>query len=164
MSISDRIAVLSDGAIEQVAAPSELYRYPKSRFVAEFVGSMNFFEARCTARGVRLPGSATTIPVSDNLPTVEGPARIGVRPEHVVLSSPLADVQQGPVMRVLKRGRRGQLAETAVDLEGQKITAAAFDHDIEGDLVRVRFSRAVVYDDKGSLLGAHKEADGVAES
>jgi putative spermidine/putrescine transport system ATP-binding protein len=165
MSISDRIAVLSDGAIEQVAAPSELYRYPKSRFVAEFVGSMNFLEARCTARGVRLPGGETTIPVSESLPTVEGHRRIGVRPEHVVLSSPSADVQQGPVMRVLKRGRRGQLAETAVDLEGQNITAAAFDHDIEGDLVRVRFSHAVVYDDGGRLLGAPQpEADGVTKS
>ena len=45
LSISDRVAVLSQGRIEQVATPSEIYGAPSTPFVAEFVGTMNRFEA-----------------------------------------------------------------------------------------------------------------------
>ncbi len=41
LAISDRIAVMSEGSIEQVGSPSEVYRQPSSPFVARFIGSMN---------------------------------------------------------------------------------------------------------------------------
>ena len=44
LAISDRVAVLSGGAVEQVGAPRELYRRPRSRFVAEFLGENNVFD------------------------------------------------------------------------------------------------------------------------
>jgi len=44
LAISDRVAVLSDGRLEQVGRPRELYRRPESRFVAEFLGENNVFE------------------------------------------------------------------------------------------------------------------------
>ena len=44
LAISDRVAVLSDGRLEQVGRPRELYRRPSSRFVAEFLGENNVFE------------------------------------------------------------------------------------------------------------------------
>lgn len=45
MALADRVAVMKDGAVQQVAPPSELYRRPASRFVAGFIGAppMNFF-------------------------------------------------------------------------------------------------------------------------
>ena len=43
LAISDRVAVLSDGRLEQVGRPRELYRRPESRFVAEFLGENNVF-------------------------------------------------------------------------------------------------------------------------
>ena len=45
LSLADRVAVLANGRVQQVAAPHELYRRPANRFVAEFVGSSNFFPA-----------------------------------------------------------------------------------------------------------------------
>ncbi|MEZ3145065.1 ABC transporter ATP-binding protein [Halobaculum sp. MBLA0143] len=48
LAISDRVAVVSDGAIEQVAPPRRLYRRPATRFVAEFVGDNNVFTGRVT--------------------------------------------------------------------------------------------------------------------
>jgi putative spermidine/putrescine transport system ATP-binding protein len=45
LSISDRVAVLSQGQIEQVGSPSEIYGSPSTPFVAEFVGTMNRLEA-----------------------------------------------------------------------------------------------------------------------
>ncbi|PSQ41761.1 ABC transporter ATP-binding protein [Halobacteriales archaeon QS_9_68_42] len=44
LAISDRVAVLSNGRLEQVGRPRELYRRPESRFVAEFLGENNIFE------------------------------------------------------------------------------------------------------------------------
>src|SRR5437667_3654093 len=45
MAMADRIAVLKAGHIEQVGSPFEIYRRPSSRFVADFIGESNFFEA-----------------------------------------------------------------------------------------------------------------------
>ncbi len=45
MSLSDRIAVMSAGRVEQVGAPGEVYERPASRFVAEFIGDTNLVEA-----------------------------------------------------------------------------------------------------------------------
>ena len=46
LSLADRVAVMWDGSIAQVGAPEELYRYPASREVAEFVGGANFLYAQ----------------------------------------------------------------------------------------------------------------------
>jgi spermidine/putrescine transport system ATP-binding protein len=44
LTMSDRIAVMNGGILEQMAAPSEVYYYPKSKFVADFIGESNLFE------------------------------------------------------------------------------------------------------------------------
>jgi putrescine transport system ATP-binding protein len=46
MTLSTRIGVMDHGEIVQVGTPSEIYEYPGSRFVAEFIGSVNMFEGR----------------------------------------------------------------------------------------------------------------------
>ena len=46
LAISDRVAVMNDGAVEQVGTPQAVYRRPETRFVAEFVGDNNVFEGR----------------------------------------------------------------------------------------------------------------------
>ena len=49
LTLSDRIAVFNDGRIEQLGTPAELYERPGSRFVADFVGTSNLFDARALA-------------------------------------------------------------------------------------------------------------------
>ena len=49
LTLSDRIAVMSEGQVLEIAAPSQLYESPSSRFVADFIGTMNFFEGTVTA-------------------------------------------------------------------------------------------------------------------
>src|SRR5437016_3346931 len=51
LSLSDRVAVMRDGRVLQVAAPKELYERPVNRFVADFVGTNNFIAGVCTERG-----------------------------------------------------------------------------------------------------------------
>ncbi|RPI85740.1 MAG: ABC transporter ATP-binding protein [Chloroflexi bacterium] len=46
MTLSDRIVVMNGGLIEQVGTPVEIYRFPRTRFVAGFIGRANFIEAR----------------------------------------------------------------------------------------------------------------------
>ncbi len=44
MSLSDRIAVMNNGLIEQIGTPAEIYENPKTKFVASFIGDTNFFD------------------------------------------------------------------------------------------------------------------------
>jgi len=51
MTLSTRIAVMEQGRFLQVGAPKEVYEYPKSRFVADFIGTINTFEGKVTRVG-----------------------------------------------------------------------------------------------------------------
>jgi len=51
MALASRIAVMDRGKVLQVGTPSEIYEFPASRFVADFVGTTNLFESTVTARG-----------------------------------------------------------------------------------------------------------------
>ena len=71
LAISDRVAVLHDGRIEQVGTPREIYREPRTRFVAGFVGDNNVFDGRVRDRD----GDGTTVRVGEGtfrLPADEG--------------------------------------------------------------------------------------------
>ncbi|MGL5081781.1 MAG: ABC transporter ATP-binding protein [Microcoleaceae cyanobacterium] len=46
MSMSDRIAVMNEGRIEQIGSPSDIYEYPQTPFIADFIGDTNFFRGR----------------------------------------------------------------------------------------------------------------------
>jgi multiple sugar transport system ATP-binding protein len=93
MTLADRVVVMNNGAIEQIAKPQELYHHPKTRFVAGFIGSpaMNFMHCRMEEEG-----AALRVRVSDtiSLPVpVTRAARFrsqagrelifGLRPEHI---------------------------------------------------------------------------------
>ncbi len=59
MTMSDRIAVMDAGIVKQVGTPAEIYEAPNSRYVADFIGSVNMFEGKvtsCTGGTVRLAG------------------------------------------------------------------------------------------------------------
>ena len=85
LAISDRVAVMNDGRVEQVGSPEEVYREPASRFVAEFVGDNNLLDAEVTSRDppvasvdgieVRLPEGAD-VAVGDRV-------TLAVRPESI---------------------------------------------------------------------------------
>ncbi|GGA66813.1 sugar ABC transporter ATP-binding protein [Pseudoclavibacter endophyticus] len=88
LTMGDRVAVLKDGVLQQVAAPRELYREPANVFVAGFVGSpaMNLFDGTLDADGAAHLGDLR-IPVPSEGLQRGGGVTIGVRPEHVALDS-----------------------------------------------------------------------------
>ena len=75
LAMADRIVVMRDGRIEQIAAPDMLYREPETPFVAGFIGKMNLIDG-AVANGA-FSYSAFTIP----LPVSDGPVAFAVRPE-----------------------------------------------------------------------------------
>jgi multiple sugar transport system ATP-binding protein len=92
MTLGERMAVIRNGRIEQVAEPLEVYRRPASLFVAEFVGApaMNLLPGELQAgRQVRLAG-ATTLPLEGVRGDPPAHARVvlGVRPQDVTLVDP----------------------------------------------------------------------------
>ena len=89
MTLADRIVAMHGGVVQQVGSPLELYDRPANLFVAGFIGSpgMNFLDATYEGSSVKLK-DGTLVPLSQSLELTPG-ARVtlGIRPEHVVLSS-----------------------------------------------------------------------------
>ncbi|NDW00864.1 ABC transporter ATP-binding protein [Salipiger sp. PrR002] len=79
LALADRIVVLRGGEIEQVASPDRMYRAPQTRFVAGFIGSMNFLP--CDMRG-----GVSDHPLFPLRATVtDGPVELAIRPEALSL-------------------------------------------------------------------------------
>ncbi|MHB8520628.1 MAG: ABC transporter ATP-binding protein [Limisphaerales bacterium] len=92
LALSDRVAVMRAGRIEQLTAPEELYERPRTRFVAEFLGSCNLFETTVKQQrdGELLVHSAIgdlRIGLNRRMSALANEARvvIGIRPERVQL-------------------------------------------------------------------------------
>ncbi|MDL5360931.1 ABC transporter ATP-binding protein [Halalkalicoccus sp. NIPERK01] len=87
MTMGDRIAILDDGRLQQVATPLECYHRPQNQFVAGFIGepSMNFFDVR--AEGGRLVGEDFEYPLSAEIAGKLDADEVvlGIRPEDVEL-------------------------------------------------------------------------------
>jgi spermidine/putrescine transport system ATP-binding protein len=88
LSMSDRIAVMLDGRVEQLADPDTIYDHPATAFVAGFIGKQNFFEGTSRGGGAIVEGEGWTIRSSlEPLGAVEGGAALAaVRPESVTVS------------------------------------------------------------------------------
>ena len=104
LSMSDRIAVMLDGHVEQLADPDTIYDFPTSAFVAGFIGQQNFFDGTARQGGTTVEGDGWTIRSSNPSPdAVDGrPALAAIRPEAVQLQE---EQPQDPVNSV-----RGSLA------------------------------------------------------
>jgi spermidine/putrescine transport system ATP-binding protein len=85
LTMSDRIAVMSAGKIQQVGSAKEIYIHPKNRFVASFIGETNFLTGAAEERTLRL-GTGERIDVPGLKPG--GQATVSVRPEQLRLGAP----------------------------------------------------------------------------
>lgn len=86
LSISQRVAILHDGKIQQIATPYEIYNRPANLFVAQFVGKTNVFEGLVEGVDTVL-SSFGIVQVKDNMPYRMGTTiKFIIRPEDVVIS------------------------------------------------------------------------------
>ena len=141
LTMSDRIAVMNSGLVEQIAAPRELYEHPASPFVAGFIGTSNLLALRVD--------SATGGLVAMNLGEGErllarSEAREGetvqvtVRPEKIKLGEPAAEDGQARVHgTVAEAVYLGSMTQVLVDLPtGERLVVHRLNDRLDGDEVQ----------------------------
>jgi len=80
MAISDRVAIMKDGDLVQFGSPQEVYEYPNSKFIANFIGKVNFIP--CTFQGTDMQGAA--VDMGDSRLIIPNPgAMVGVHPGDI---------------------------------------------------------------------------------
>ncbi|GAA4746787.1 ABC transporter ATP-binding protein [Amnibacterium soli] len=129
MTMSDRIAVMNGGRIEQIGSPAEVYDRPSSAYVAGFIGQQNFFEGTVTsadAAGVAIAVPDGAVRASRGGGVAEGAAAIvAVRPESVtVVAGPADDEPNAVTATLMSVSRLGSyLQVVTITASGQKVMA-----------------------------------------
>ena len=140
MALSDRIALLKDGSLEQVASPREIYARPATSYAAQFIGQTNLL--RASVGGGMASSGGLEWPVS----APDGPAVFSIRPEAIHLASE-ASLAAGEVRfraRIVEQTFAGSSEQLEVDCAGR--------------LLRVRLSA------RGPLAGEHDFAFSPADA
>ena len=94
LAMSDRIAVMNGGRVEQLGTPREIYDHPTTAFVADFIGSLNALEVTVDERVgefavTRLGEQERVIAAADSAYLAGSAVRVAIRPEHVQLGAPI---------------------------------------------------------------------------
>jgi iron(III) transport system ATP-binding protein len=151
MTLSDRIVVMNEGKIEQIGSPIEIYRRPRTRFVADFIGRANFVE--CSVQDQRgndllldLLGAPMTVPAPETYYWSGEKVTAVIRPEMVEIDSPQSHVE-GIVRRATYLGN---VIEYDVEVAGQLLALVENDPrhttvHAEGQTVRLRFLEDCLY-------------------
>jgi spermidine/putrescine transport system ATP-binding protein len=164
MTMSDRIAVMSAGVVEQLASPRDLYQRPASAFVAGFIGTSNLITLRADRREagmlvMELGGGERILAPDPG--TMAGQALITVRPEWIKLATAPDDgrtsVVSGTVADVVYLGSVTQLL---VDLPtGDRLSVHRLNDEVDavehrpGERVRLRWAPEHSY-----VIGSNVEA------
>lgn len=146
MSLSDRIAVMSSGQVMQIGSPQDIYQRPDNRFVADFVGSANFFPARILERksdGLVVEFSGGTFKINSWAPGSEQSDNVllVIRQEHLEIVPASESTVHGIV-----RGSEflGTHTECLIEVGGQTALATldssgGIELPAEGSKVGIRF-------------------------
>jgi iron(III) transport system ATP-binding protein len=151
MTLSDQVVVMNRGKIEQVGPPAEVYRRPRTRFVADFIGRANFVPASVRDRRngslvVDALGAVLTVPAPDVAIAEHQDVTLVVRPEMVTVGADAPHAQA----RVLRSAYLGNVVEYDLEIAGEFLTVAEHDprhaqvHP-EGAAVPVRLLEDVLY-------------------
>ena len=142
MQMGDKIVVMNHGVIEQFGVPQDIYDWPATKFVADFIGSpaMNFLSLGhyklCLGDSVVAYGDHQ-IKIPNNLEAFDGDLDMGVRPEHVTLSHE----SEGIPATVLASEYLGttQIVSVQVDQSILKARVSATDYYIVGSPINLVF-------------------------
>lgn len=150
MTLSDRIVVMNQGIIEQIGTPVEVYRFPNSRFVADFIGRANFVESEVLAQDadsltVSVFGQRLALKNSRRSFAPHTPATLIVRPEMMRVKK-TGELFPGIIRRAVYLG---DVIEYDVEVGGQLLTGVETDPYVmelfpEGEQVTVGFAEGCI--------------------
>lgn len=126
--MSDRIAVMSKGKVQQMGTPVEVYERPANKFVADFIGESNLFEGRIKSiskdeASVFIPGLNTELvgmPISEGLVNGEE-VNVCIRPEKVLIADKQTVNQNMFHGKVTNTVYIGADTHIYVDVQGTKL-------------------------------------------
>ena len=101
MTMSDRLAVMRHGKIDQIGSPQDVYDTPTTEFVAGFLGASNLLEGElgATSNGMTTvalaTGSSVVVPTDRIPPDADARVRVGVRPEKITIQADEGDRPEG---------------------------------------------------------------------
>ncbi len=139
LDMSDRIAVLGSGEIQQLGAPSEIYEDPANRFVADFIGETNFLDVEVLKTAsktatVRTPfGQVITVPSTAAIGL--GEATLSIRPEKLNLGDQAEGIDFEA--KVLSKQYLGGYTHYLLSAGGAEIRASRRNASREGDVIPV---------------------------
>ncbi len=144
MTLSTRIAIMNQGRFMQVGTPHEIYENPQNRFVADFVGSINFFEGRVEGREgdkvrIHLPeiGHDVVMASGDDAVSPGQSVTVALRPEKIFVSKEAPAASAGRIIvkgTIHDQGYFGKLSVFHVRTGGGKIIQVSAQN-------RVRFAK-----------------------
>ncbi len=127
MTLSSRIGVMNAGEIVQTGTPTEIYEYPGSRFVADFIGSVNIFEGRIIedeADHVRIESeeAGCSLYIDHGVTTTSGAqVWVAVRPEKITISRDKPDANENCTSGTVQEiAYMGDLSIYHIELESGK--------------------------------------------
>jgi spermidine/putrescine transport system ATP-binding protein len=114
MALSDRIALLKDGALEQIASPREIYAHPATSYTAQFIGQTNLLHARV------VQGTATSGALRWPCTSADGQGLFSLRPESIHLASEAGAVANAVHFRgrIQHQTFSGSVEQLEVDCSG----------------------------------------------
>ncbi|MDF2765074.1 MAG: transporter ATP-binding protein [Rhodospirillales bacterium] len=143
MTIADFVVVMGDQRVQQVGAPLEIYRRPRNRFVADFMGDCNLLEAEPAGEGAVLLAGAR-YPLPGFVEANGGTVTVSVRPEGVLLAPAGMGEDGRGIGTVTFLKDLGDTLEAYIELDGAAIMALAPQEArarlAQGDRVRVSFA------------------------
>ena len=139
LDMSDRIAVLGGGEVQQIGTPSEIYEEPVNKFVADFVGETNFFdidvlEAANNRATVRTP-FGPTITIAAPASVTKGKATLSIRPEKLNLGNQVQGIDF--TAQVVHKHYLGGYTHYVLTANGIEIRASRRNASREGDVIAV---------------------------
>src|SRR5574341_1147335 len=123
LSLGDKVCVMHDGEIIQMATPHEVYAKPASLFVAQFVGEMNFVKGKVAGKD-RVDSPFGSIAVSvPNGAAVGAAVTLAIRPEHVNVSPASSYGIATRIGKITSKNDLGDAALLEVELNGVTLLA-----------------------------------------
>lgn len=139
LTMSDKVVVMSDGMIQQIGTPEEIYNEPQTVFVADFIGESNIFDGKMTGRK-RVHFCGADFECVDDM-ALGSKVDVVVRPEDIIMTAPENGIITGVVNSVIFKGMHYEIIVESGDNE----------------IVIQSTQNAVV----GSTIGMRLEPDGI---